>query len=591
MKKLLSIAIAGALFSQPALAADMNKVLRVAFVAPETGFDPAKVSDVYSSSITENVYDPMLTYDFMVRPSKLIPNTLTEMPKVSVDGKTLTFNVKPGIYFSPDPVFKGKKRELTAADYVYSLKRLVDPITNSPNGFLISGKFVGLDEWVKSAKNGKLDYDQTVEGIKVIDRYTLQLTLIEPYPSLQYVLAMPHLGAVAREVIEAYSDNTNAHPVGTGPYMVTNWKPGTSISLAANPNFRKVVINYKPSDNPADQLLAKQMNGKTIPEIGRVEVSIIQEDQPRWLSFRNGDLDSLDGIPQPLVRGSLILDPKDPWRVELKADLKKKGIQLHRGLQQEITYNTFNMQDPVVGGFSKEKIALRRAIAMSFNRAETILNIRRNQAIQVQYVIPPEVAGHNPNFKAAVEYNPALANALLDEFGYKIDSNGKRMLPNGQPLVIDFITGTTATDKQWNEYWQKTFNTLKIAVNFRSMQWNEQIKSLRTCTYGMAGAAWLADYPDGDNFSMLLYGKNTGSSNNACYKSPRFDRLYETTQTMVDSPERNALYDQMHKIVMSDTPWVMGDTRFKNYVAHSWVKGVKSHPQFNTLWRYLDLKK
>lgn len=590
MKKLLSIAIAGALFSQPALAADMNKVLRVSFPAPETGFDPGKVSDVYSSSITENVFDPMLTYDFMARPVKLVPNTLTEMPQLSEDGKVLTLRIKKGIYFAPDAAFKGQKRELTAADYAYSLKRLVDPATGSPTGYLIAGKFIGLDEWVKSAKNGKLDYDKTVEGIKTLDRYTLQLTLKEPYPALQYVLAMPHMGAVAREVMEAYSDNTMSHPVGTGPYMVTEWKPGTHISLAANPNYRTRVIDYKPGDDEDDQQLAKEMNGKSIPEIGRIEVSIIQEEQPGWLAFRNGDLD-ISKLPQPLVRGSLLLDPNDPWRVALKPELKKRGIKLYRDLGEEITYYVFNMQNPIVGGLSKDKIALRRAIAMSFNTTDTIRNIRRNQAVKAQYIIPPNVAGHNPNFKAAFEYNPALANALLDEFGYKIGKDGKRLLPSGLPFEIDFITGTSGIDKQWNEYWQKAFDSIKVKVAFRQMQWNEQVKSLRTCTYGMDGAAWLADYPDGDNFTMMLYGKNIGSENYACYKSPGYDKLYEASQKLGDSPERNALYDQMNKIMMADTPWVMGDTRFSNYLTHQWIKGYKPHPQFNTLWRYLDIKK
>ena len=590
MKKQLCIAIAASLLCLSAQAADMNKVLRVSFRAPETGFDPGKVSDVYSSSITENVFDPLLTYDFLARPSKLIPNTTTEMPKISSDGKVLTFHIKKGIYFAPDPVFKGQKRELTAADYAYSLKRLVDPVTGSPTGYLIAGKFVGLDEWVKSSKNGRLDYDKTVEGIKALDRYTLQLTLKEAYPALQYVLAMPHMGAVAREVMEAYSDNTMSHPVGTGPYMVTDWKPGTHISLAANPHYRKSVIAYQPGDDAGDQELAKTMNGKAIPEIGRVEVSIISEEQPSWLAFRNGDLDTA-GLPQPLVRGSLLLDPKDTWRVDLKPDLKKRGIKLYRDLAQEITYYVLNMKDPVVGGYSKEKIALRRAITLSFDTKETIRNIRRNQAVKAEYIIPPNVAGHNPDFKAAFDYNPALANALLDEFGYKKGADGKRLLPDGKPLTVDFITGTSGIDKQWNEYWQKAFNAISVRVAFRPMQWNEQVKSLRTCSYGMAGAAWLADYPDGDNFTMMLYGKNVGSENYACYQSARYDKMYEATQKMSDSPERNALYDQMNKVMMSDTPWVMGDTRFNNFLAHKWVYGVKPHPQFNTLWRYLDIKK
>lgn len=574
--------------STATLAADAHKVLRVAFSAPETGFDPAKVSDVYSSAVTESVFDTLLGYDYLARPARLVPNVLTAMPEVSADGKVYTFHLQRGIHFAPDPVFKGKKRELTAADFAYSIKRLADPAVGSPSSYLVTGKFVGLDALVKKAGKGRLDYNAPVAGIATPDRYTLRLTLTAPQPALPYILAMPTLGAVAREVIEAYGNNTHAHPVGTGPYMLREWKPGNHISLVVNPNFRKVVFHYRPGADPLDRRIAREMNGKTMPQIGRVEISVIQEEQPMWLAFRSGDLD-MGGIPQPVVRQALILDPKNPWRVALKPALQQKGVRLLRSLDEEITYFPFNMQDPVVGGYGKDKIALRRAIAMAFNTDDTILNIRRNQAVKAQYLIPDNVAGHNPRFRAAVPYNPALANALLDRFGYRLGPDGKRRQPDGRPLVVDFITGPTAVDKQWNEYWQQAFDAIKVRVNFRVMQWNEQGKTLRDCQYGMAGAAWLADYPDGDNFVQLLYGKNVGDSNLACYRSARFDKLYEAAARAPDGPARNQLYDQMNKVFMADTPWVLGETRFRNLLVQRWVQGAKPHPQLMSMWRYLDI--
>src|SRR5436309_12213735 len=115
----------------PAFAADTGKTLRVAFVIAETGFDPAAASDLYSNYVNREIYDPLYRYDFLARPYKVIPNTAAAMPEISGDGKTWTIRMKSGIYFADDPVFKGARRELTAADYVYAWKRLLDPRTRS----------------------------------------------------------------------------------------------------------------------------------------------------------------------------------------------------------------------------------------------------------------------------------------------------------------------------------------------------------------------------------------------------------------------------------------------------------------------------
>ncbi|AVG16982.1 ABC transporter substrate-binding protein [Chromobacterium vaccinii] len=574
----------GSLASLHAAAAE--KVLHVAFNAPETGFDPAKVSDIYSAAVIEHIYDPLLTFDYLSRPVKVIPNVATAMPTVSADGLTYTFHLKRGICFAPDPAFKGKKRELTAADYVYSIKRLSDPTVASPLSDTFTDKLVGLAELAKKAGKGKLDYDTVVEGVKTLDRYTLQLKFKQPFPSLPFLLAGSWVEAQAREVVDAYGDNTNAHPVGTGPYVLKDWKPGNSMTLVRNPNFRRETFHY----GAGDQKIAEQMNGKRYPQIDRIEVSVIQEEQPAWLAFKSGELD-LVGIPQPLIRQVLRLDPKNPWRAELKPELKSKGIQLSRELGEEVTFYAFNMKDPVVGGYGKGKIVLRRAISMAFDTNETIRDIRRNQAVQVQYIVPPNVAGHNPNFRAAYPYNPPLANALLDQFGYRVGADGYRHAPDGKPVVVDFLTGPTAIDKQWNEYWQKAFDRIKVRANFRVMQWNEQVKAQRDCKFGMNGGAWSADYPDGDNFTQLLYGGNVGNSNNACYQSPRYDKLYEQSRLLPDGPERNRLYDQMNKIVVGDTPWMFSDIRFTNALAQPWVKGFKFHPNFNAIWRFLDVEK
>lgn len=581
--------MAAMVMMQTAQAADMSKVLRTAVRYPETGFDPAKVDDLYSQMILENVLDPLVSYDYLAKPAKLIPNTVDALPTISADGKVYTFKIKPGTYFSDDPAFGGKKRELVAEDYVYSFKRFLDPTINSPYSFLLDGRLVGMDEVVKAAGKGPLNYDTPVEGIKAIDKYTLRLTLKNTNHNMMQILAMPVFGAVAREVIEAYKSNTNAHPVGTGPYVLKEWKPGSKIVLEASPSYRKVVFNSQPGKDAVDAEIVKALKGKTLPIVGRIEMSVIEEEQPLWLSFANKQLDYV-GVQQAVMSEVLNINPQNPTEATLSDKYAKQGIRLHRLKKMETNYYFFNMDDPQVGGSSKEKIALRRAIAMGFPNLETIATIRRGQAVPANYIVPEGVAGHNPDFRAGVKYDLAAANALLDRFGYKVGADGFRTQPNGQPLVITMGSGTGAIDKQWNEYWQKEFDALKIKLGYQHGKWNELLKASREGKLQMWGSSWFADYPDGENFMQLLYGKNSGDSNGARFKDPEYDRLFEASLKLPDGSERNKLYDEMNKIVVAQQPWIFTDTRISNIVTQPNVKGFKPHALLNAPWRYLDVQ-
>src|SRR6185312_5741310 len=189
----------------PASAAAPEKVLRVAYLIAETNFDPAATSDTYSGNIEAEIFESPLTYDFLARPAKLKPLTLEGMPEVTDGGRTYTLRIRKGIYFSDDPAFGGRKRELTAADYDFAFKRLMDPKLHSPNLWLIEGRIVGVEETEARAKKaGRLDYDAKVPGLDVVDRYTFRIHLSKPDYNFIYILAMQPLGAQAREVVERY---------------------------------------------------------------------------------------------------------------------------------------------------------------------------------------------------------------------------------------------------------------------------------------------------------------------------------------------------------------------------------------------------
>jgi ABC-type transport system substrate-binding protein len=581
----VSTLVLAALAAVPCAAADMNKVIRHVFPVAETGFDPQGISDLYSGTVVQAIFETLLTYDYLARPSKLVPLTAEALPQITDDGKTYTFKIRKGIHFTPDAAFKGVKRELTAADYIYSLQRLIDPKVRSPYAFLVEGKIVGLDEAAATARTtGKFDYNAKIAGLEAVDRYTLRIRLKQPDYSLSYVLAHEPTSAVAREVIEAYADESGramSNPVGTGAYALKNWVRSSKISLEANPDYRGFVWDFKAGSDPVDAQIVKEMKGKKMPQVGRIEVSIIEEDQARLLAFQSGEMDIMN-MEGPLA-------PKVLEGGKLKAEFASKGVKLSRYVDPEISYHYWNMQDPVVGGLTKEKIALRRAMAMAYDVNEEIKVVRNGQAVEAQYPIPPGVVGHEPNYKSSVKYDPAGANALLDRFGYKKGADGLRTLPDGKPFTVRYASRPDSLGRQQDEMWKKAFDSIAIRMEVQKDKFPELLKLEKLCKLQMRTAAWIADYPDADNFMQLLYSKNVGQSNTACASIPEYDKLYEQSLRMPDSPARNKLYVEMAKIIEAYAPWRLDISRYRNMLAQPWVLGFRKHPILHAEWQYIDV--
>src|SRR6476469_7508482 len=323
--------VAALLVAVSALGADPSKLLRIAFPVAETGFDPVRVSDLYSNTVNEAIFERLLTYDYLARPAKIVPLTAEALPEISDGGRTYVLHLRRGIYFTPDPAFKGQPRELVAEDYVYTFKRFADPKNRSPWSFMIDGRIEGLDEQVEAAKkSGKFDYDATIPGLIALDKYTLRFKLTKVDYLFPYTLAHVPFGAVAREVIEAYGGDVQAHPVGTGPYMLKEWRRAARIVLEANPNYRRVTWDFAPGDDAWDKDVVAAMKGKTIPQIGRVEISIIEESQSRWLAFQRRELDYL-AVPATFIDQALDAANK------LKPEWAQQGVTLYRAIDPSVS--------------------------------------------------------------------------------------------------------------------------------------------------------------------------------------------------------------------------------------------------------------
>ncbi len=566
-----------------------EKVLRYAFPIAETGFDPAQVSDLYSRIINANIFDALYGYDYLARPIKVKPNLAAALPEISADFKTFIVKIKPGTFYADDAAFGGKKRELTAMDVVYSYKRFFDPKTKSPVFTdWEEEKLLGMDELRKDAEKpgAKFNYDKEVEGIRALDRYTLQMKSSETRPRLLYLLADPGSGGiVAREVVEKYGDKIMEHPVGTGAFKLDVWTRSSKMTLGKNPNYREVFYEAEPpADDAKSQAIYKQMKGKRLPMIDRVEVSVIEEIQPRWLSFLGNDHELLERLPNAFAYQAI---PNN----QLAPNLAKKKIGMERVPNPDVTVTYFNMDHPTIGGYTPEKVALRRAIALAYNSEEEIRLPRRNQAIPAQGPMQPSTYGFDPKFKTEMsEFNRARASALFDMYGY-IDKNGDgwRDMPDGSPLVLEYATSPDAASRELNEIWKKNMDAAGIKIVFKTAKWPENLKSARAGKLMMWGLGYSASTPDGAGALGLGYGPGKGEGNLSRFANAEYDKLYLQQAVMADSPERLAIMQRLVKIMVAYMPYKFSTHRILTDMTQPWLSGYRRHPVAREFWQYVDI--
>jgi ABC-type transport system substrate-binding protein len=372
--------------------------------------------------------------------------------------------------------------------------------------------------------------------------------------------------------------------------MVGDWKHSDRITLVANPASTAVFHSSVSADtaaDPADRAIARALEGQKLPRVDRVEVKIAEEFQGRMLGFLNGEYDYLEQVPESMTK-MVIANGK------LKPELAARGMQLYRFPVLQTYYMWMNMEDPVLGGYSKEKVALRRAISLSYNSAEDIALLKQGFAIKAESPLPPGVLGYDPTYRSPVPYDPTLANALLDRFGYdKRDPDGFRRMPTPgggtAPLTLQMSSEATVSGRLRDELWRKCLNAVGLRVVFKSDKKTEIIKASRLGKVQMFESNWIADFPDGDNFYQLLYGPNADRANYARFNLPAYNERYEQAHALKDGPARQKLYFEMNQLIHAYNPWVPLTHVLSADIRQPWLKNYKRHPVEFTQWRYLDV--
>jgi oligopeptide transport system substrate-binding protein len=565
------------LVSCAAGAADPAKVLRLATNDIDT-LDPQQWQDRYSLEIGMSIFESLYEWDYLARPPGIVPNTAAAAPEVSADGKTWTIRLKPGIHFTDDPAFRGKPRELVAADYVYALKRELDPNLRSGGDAIVTDLIVGMRAVVDAASKpgAKFNYDTPVEGLRALDRHTLQFRLTEPnFPVMTVELAT--VRAVAREVVEAAGGDIQTRPVGTGPYKLKEWQRGTKVVLEANPAYR--AITFPDSADPAHAAMAREMKGKRLPQIGRIEFSVIEENQTRLLEFERGGLDVIelkgDGAMRMLKNGEL--DPA----------LASRGIRRQPYPLNSVRSVSFNMEDPVIGGYDKMHIALRRAIALGFDVDAFISVVYGGQSLPAMQILPPGVSGYDPDRAGRIRYDPATANKLLDAVGYgKRDKDGFRLAPDGKPLTLTMTTFTGTVWREMQTLWKKNMDAIGVRMVYRSVPTQDLFKETAQGKYQLS-VHGRSSTPTGLGLTTL-YGKLPPEANDSRFRFDAFDRAMEQYMLAPTEQERMVAARTMHDIVAFYVPMLPLVVDVENAFVQPWVSGYNRSP-FATYYKYVDI--
>jgi ABC-type transport system substrate-binding protein len=630
---------------------ESDSIFYTSFSLRPKHLDPARSYSSNEVSFTGQIYEPPLQYHYLKRPYQLIPLTAKQLPMVRYyneyneevdEGNNITYSVyditiKPNIYYQPHPAFakaldghylyhqlkkneldsistlfdfeKNDTRELIAEDYVYQIKRLAHPKVHSPIVGLMANYIVDLADFSKKLhqiqqNNKTIDLRKiSFEGAKVIDRYHYQIKVIGKYPQLKYWLAMPFFAPIPWEADVFYEQqgliekniSLDWYPVGTGPYYLTENDPNRRMVLSKNPNYHE---DYYPKQGePSDQAEGLLNDaGKRLPFIDKVMFTLEKETIPYWNKFLQGYYD-ISGISSDSFEQAIQMNTTG--ELGLSEQMKEQGIALKTAVETSVFYTGFNMQDPVVGGYSEQAQKLRQAISIAIDQEEYISIFANGRGIVAQGPIPPGIFGYVAGEKG---FNPYVydwlegdvkrkpikyAQKLLAEAGYPAG----RSQQTGEPLILYFdVTGSGPDSKARFDWLRKQFQKLSIQLVIRETDYNRFQDKMQTGQAQLFQWGWNADYPDPENFLFLLYGPNSkvisGGQNSSNYQNQQFDTLFEQMKIMADSVQRKEIIEKMLAIARKDAPWIWGYHPKQFSLYHSWNKNVKANLMANNITKY-----
>lgn len=574
--KLLSVLFCGA------VAVSSFSGLGVTYRHSENGsprtLDTINANTTYANSIITAVYDTLYEYKYLKIPYELKPSLAATMPKVSKDGMTFTIDLKKGVRFIDDPCFKnGVGREVIAEDFVYSIKRHFDPKSMSSGKWVWQDRILGLDEWGRSGAN----YKKLVPGLRSVGKYRIRITLSKPYPQFLYTLAMGFSAVVPYEAVQKYGKQLSIHPVGSGPWILTEIN-GKQARLKKNPKYRREV--FKIREHGYDRAIhgasgVAALDGRRLPIVDEVLISFVKHESARWNSFTKGNEIQYDTVPS--IQLNNVLHSKSP--ISLNRDFKKK---YHMSVSRELgyVYTEFNMNHPDIGYHpdpkqNKRNWALRCAIRKGFDWKHRIKSLYHGIGEAFPGIIPPGVEGYDPTLsKGSVTLDVKGAKALLAKYGWN-----KKNLP-----ILEYSSVASVKDKQiFAQFrtWMSRIGFPKHKIKLKSFAtFGDYSRAIKNGNLMLHSMAWALDYPDAENTLQLYYGPNKSpGSNSANYNNSSYDRIYEKSIVMGPSNNRRQMYREANQKLIDDCVVISGFSRTR---IHLWHKNVVMFPNENILGNY-----
>lgn len=524
--------------------------------------DPANIGDVPSDAVGSEIFECLYRYHYLKRPYQIVPELAVDMPTVSTDRLVYTIPIRKDIYFHDDKCFPdGKGRNVKAKDFIYSWKRLADIKTVSKMWWILDNKIVGLDEfrqYSKTCKSAKdVDYNRSVEGLQAPDDYTLVIKLKRPWPQIMLNLAYSATAVVAKEAVDYYGKEIGSHPVGTGPFMLETWHRGSYIEVVRHPHYRFDPYPSEGAQGDKEKGLLVDA-GKPMPFVNKIIWRVVDEDLPRWLMFKQGDID-ITSIPKDNFGQAMAS------LAEMTPDMKQRNIKFESFAEPDCFFIDFNMENEIVG---KNK-PLRLAVSYCLDRKKYI-ELFLNGRGQIAYgFIPPIMPSYDPDVKKYSHsfYDLQKAKAYLKQ--------AEEIYGGPLPPLKLQIGGTDTTYRQMGQFLKSNMEAIGLDVELDILDWPTHLERLRTKNYQICMAGWMADWPDAENFLQIFYSKNSPWPNHTNYNNPAFDKIYEQVKVMDDSPERTALYRKAERIIIEDAPSAFMYHRTWYTMYHDWVSNLK----------------
>ncbi len=524
--------------------------------------DPVGLNDASSHHVVHQIAELLVDFD---NDLNLVPE-LAERWELSEDKLTYTYHLRKGVMFHDSPCFPdGKGRELKAADVKFCFDRVLDARAASKGADFFRDKVVGGQEYFDATSRGEQP-EGGVPGYKVVDDYTFQIRLKSPFSAFKYYPALGMGYVYPKEAVEHFGKDFFRNLVGTGPFVLKDWLQNQELVMMRNPNYWR-----------------KDEQGNRLPYLDGVRVSFLKEQTTALTEFTNGNLEENYRIPSQFIP-SVFEDQAPGAAHEWKLKPEYEKFALHKVPAIATQFYGMLTTSEV---FADKRV--RQAFNYAIDRDRIIAFVLKGQAAgpAVHGLVPPSTPGYPSESVKGYTFDVAKAKALLAEAGYP---DGK-----GFPEITLQLNSGGGRNEEVAEAVQSELNkNLGISVRLKTVQWAQHTEMIDKGEASFYRLAWIADYPDPENFLNLLWGKNAAPAgtisplNSTRYNNPAFDAIFEQALVTTDDAERLRLYAQAEQIAVEDAPmlWIYHDLDFR--LVQPWVKNYFSNPMdrrdFTAVW-------